>query len=201
VFCQIPNFKIAQVDNKNSKTQTYYYMSKRSILSVLLILVIIASLGGFYFYNSALTKSKEEGTKIISRATSSQSKTIPKLNVQSKELKSGSFVTLDPVHYAKGNVKAVQNGDNVTINFSQDFETNPEGPDLYVWLVKKQEIKNIALGGLSSKAGDYLDLGAIQSKSGTQSYQVKASEFQDYDYAVVIWCRAFGIQFSNAILQ
>jgi Electron transfer DM13 len=116
-------------------------------------------------------------------------------------IKKGEFVSLDPAHYAKGSVQIVQSGENVKIGFGDNFSTNPDGPDLYVWLVKKQEIKNIAIGGLSSKQGDYLDLGPIQSKSGEQAYQVSKTEFENYDYAVVIWCRAFGIQFSNAILN
>jgi Electron transfer DM13 len=129
-------------------------------------------------------------------------KLIPKVqNVSEKLLKSGQFVSLDPAHYAKGGVNIIESGDNIKVAFNDDFATNPDGPDLYVWLVPKQEIKNIALGGVKSSVGDYLDLGPIQSKSGSQAYQVTEAEFATNDYAVVIWCRAFGIQFSNAILK
>jgi Electron transfer DM13 len=127
---------------------------------------------------------------------------IPKVKTVSEKLfKSGQFVSLDPAHYAKGSVNIIESGDNIKVAFSDDFATNPDGPDLYVWLVPKQEIKNIALGGVKSNEGDYLDLGPIQSKSGSQAYQISKSELVGNDYAVVIWCRAFGIQFSNAILK
>lgn len=110
-------------------------------------------------------------------------------------------MTLDPFHYASGSVNIIDNGDKILIEFSSDFTTNPDGPDLYVWLVKRQEIKNNAIGGVSSQGRDYLDLGPLTAKSGEQSYQVSKAEYAKYDYAVVIWCRAFGVQFSNAILQ
>jgi hypothetical protein len=126
---------------------------------------------------------------------------VPISKLDQKLLKTGQFVSLDPAHYAKGSVNLIENGDSVKVTFSDDFETNPDGPDLYVWLVKKQEIKNIAIGGVSSQVGDYLDLGPIQSKAGSQAYQISKSELAGKDYALVIWCRAFGIQFSNALLK
>jgi Electron transfer DM13 len=127
---------------------------------------------------------------------------IPKVQIISEKLiKSGHFVSLDPAHYAKGAVNIIESGGNIKVAFSDDFATNPDGPDLYVWLVPKQEIKSIALGGVKSNEGDYLDLGPLQSKFGSQAYQVTKAELAANDYAVVIWCRAFGIQFSNAILK
>jgi Electron transfer DM13 len=192
-------------------------MSKTTIAIVSLVALLILGGGGFYLYSNQLQKSKEEGKNILSRAipddawvNKNSSKSSTKLDsndlkqvskLQQKVLKTGQFVSLDPAHYAKGSVNLIENGDNVKVAFSDDFETNPDGPDLYVWLVKKQEIKNIAIGGVSSQVGDYLDLGPIQSKSGSQAYQISKTELIGNDYAVVIWCRAFGIQFSNAILK
>lgn len=182
-------------------------MSK-TMLSILISLVVLVICGfvGFSLYNSTLTQSKIEGSKIQSRAVSSSaitsnSNSANTLSQSNTILKSGIFTTLDPAHYAKGSVQATQIGTNVRIDFSQDFQTNPDGPDLYVWLVKPQEIKNIALGGVNTDKNSYLDLGAIQSKSSKQSYQVTTEEFNSYNYAIVIWCRAFGVQFSNAVLN
>jgi hypothetical protein len=198
-------------------------MKKYSIIAVIIILLAGAIFAGNYIYNTRLTRSKEEGKNIASRAipkAETESTTVaipapdvlsgtsgtvikenPKVETTKKILKTGSFVTLDPAHYAKGGVDIVEAGDNVNITLKNDFATNPDGPDLYVWLVKKQTIKNVAVGGVSSKAGDYVDLGPLQAKSGLQSYQVTKAEFGSNDYAVVIWCRAFNIQFSNAILS
>jgi hypothetical protein len=157
-----------------------------------------------YFYVTRLNQSKEENKSIVSRAiitkpTTEESKPF---TVESKAIsKFGQFMILDAIHYANGTVGISENGDNIKIIFSDDFKTNPDGPDLHVWLIKDQNLTNYALGGVSDKAGDYLDLGLLQSKSGTQAYQVTKAEFKDYNFAVVIWCKAFGVQFSNAILS
>jgi uncharacterized protein YabE (DUF348 family) len=188
-------------------------MSKIKILIISSIAVLAMCAGGFFLYSSQLEKSKNEGKNIVSRAIP-QDQILKNGDIKSnqtigansgelvnqKVIKTGQFVYLDPAHYAKGNVTLIESGDNVKIAFSEDFETNPDGPDLYIWLAKKQDIKNSAIGGVSSKTGDYLDLGPIQSKSGSQAYQISKSELVGNDYAIVIWCRAFGIQFSNAIL-
>jgi hypothetical protein len=176
-----------------------------------LITIIGLVIGGFTWYNSRLEQSKSEGQNIPSRAVKVESSpsitsTNPSSNIasqaQPKLLKSGKFNTIDPVHYAKGGVEIVEkDSSTIQVVISDDFATNPDGPDLYFWLVKKQDIKNIAVGGLSTNKVDYLDLGAVQSKSGKQIYQITKSEFEGNDYAVVIWCRAFGVQFSNAILN
>jgi Electron transfer DM13 len=201
-----------------------YIMSKITISIIALASVLVVGMGGYYLYSNQLQKSKNEGKNIISRAIPDDSwknNSVPNISKDSSKnqiqdltlpmprisgikdrlLKTGQFATLDPAHYAKGGVNIIESGENIKVAFSDDFATNPDGPDLYVWLVKKQEIKNIAFGGVSSQPGDYLELGAIQSKSGSQAYQVTKAEFEANDYAVVIWCRAFGIQFSNAILK
>jgi Electron transfer DM13 len=198
-------------------------MNKKLLISISTIAIICsAALSVFIWYSNSLAQSKKEGEKIVSRAIPSSNAKLPSTNslqvpkvgeftsqsnlaifskLSEKLLKSGQFVSLDPAHYAKGYANIIESGENIRVTFSDDFETNPDGPDLYVWLVPKQEINNIAFGGVKSNVGDYLDLGPIQSKSGSQAYQVTKAEFAANDYAVVIWCRAFGIQFSNAILK
>jgi uncharacterized protein YpmB len=184
--------------------EIYFYntvqklMSKKAI--IILIIIIVAAISGFagyYFYTSTLETSRQEGANIVSRKIEIDNQSVD----NSASIKSGQFNTLDPIHYAKGTVQINKIGDNVNINFSSDFETNPDGPDLYVWLVKKQDIRNTAVAGVSTREEDYINLGQLQNYSGLQSYQVSASEFDEYNHAIVIWCRAFGIQFSNAILQ
>jgi flagellar basal body-associated protein FliL len=181
-------------------------MAKKNLFVTILISLLVLLVGGYSFNTYFLNKSKEEGKNIVSRAVKTESQVssssqLLSLETAKKNIKTGQFITLDPLHYAKENVELVEKNDKIRVNFSTDFATKPDGPDLYVWLVKKQEIKNIALGGLRSNPTDYLDLGAIQSKSGAQSYEINKSELGNFDYAVVIWCRAFGVQFSNAILN
>lgn len=175
------------------------------IITIGLITVLIIGGLGAYLYTSRLNQSKLESQLIESRAVKEKEEKLeervtPKIEVDTI-IKKGSFNYLDPAHYASGSVTISQKSDDIRIKFSENFKTNPDGPDLYVWLVKKQNLKNIAIAGVSSSKNDYLDLGAIQSKTGSQTYQVTKSEFEKFDYAVVIWCRAFGVQFSNAPLE
>jgi hypothetical protein len=44
-------------------------------------------------------------------------------------------------------------------------------------------------------------LGVLANKKGSQKYSVAQQEYDKNNYAVVIWCQAFGIQFSNAVLN
>ncbi|MGL4758874.1 MAG: DM13 domain-containing protein [Patescibacteria group bacterium] len=179
-------------------------MSRKKItLAIVTAAVIMIIFGGFW-YTETLNRSKVDGDKIQSRATPISNPTLQKPDDNQNnpiKLKSGSFNFLDPAHYASGTVEAVQINDKVNFNFSSDFKTNPDGPDLFVWIVKDQDIKNITIGGVSSKDSDYINLGRIVSKEGPQSYQVTKEEYDKYNYAVVIWCKAFGVQFSNAVLK
>jgi Electron transfer DM13 len=236
------------IDNPKQSAFTQA-MNKKLVLSISVAVVVFVGIIGFAFwYNSTLARSKQEATKIVSRAVATpvtdkewDGITTPvtptKPGVDTPKLgtdpttspaknsdpeitpapvtplpaptvikppsfiaRTGTFTTLDPAHYASGTVKAITLGDNVQIRFSSDFQTNPDGPDLYVWLVKKQNLGG-AIGGVDTSSGSYIDLGPLQSKTGTQAYEVTREEFTQADYAVVIWCRAFSIQFSNAILQ
>jgi hypothetical protein len=184
---------------------------KSKISKIIAILIVLAGMvsTGIFLYNRRLEQSINEGRNIPSKAIKEDTNNnqltptpIGGITPVIKVLKSGKFNTIDPVHYAKGGVEIVDKGDsNLQVVISEDFATNPDGPDLYFWLVKKQDIKNIAVGGLSTNKSDYLDLGAVQSKSGKQIYQITKAEYEGNDYAIVIWCRAFGVQFSNAILN
>jgi Electron transfer DM13 len=224
----------------------YHTSMNKKLVTILVICSVAASgiLGFAYWYNTTLNKSKQESSKIVSRAVvqasdkeiasqAPQNPTNPAVDTlklstnpatqtpntttntdtlvtplpaptvikpPSFVARSGSFITLDPTHYASGVVQAISVGDRVQIRFNSDFKTNPDGPDLYVWLVKKQNLGG-AIGGVDTSSGSYIDLGPLQSKTGTQAYEVTREEFTQADYAVVIWCRAFSVQFSNAILQ
>jgi hypothetical protein len=198
--------------------------SKKSLVLLLILVLALVAGGGFYSYNKALSNSKSEGDKIVSRAvdvendsewqkkqvekpktptntTTKQSQPpAQKTETQSKLLKSGEFKELDPLHYASGKVNIVDKGEDVFVQLEDSFATNPDGPDLYVWLVKEQKLGG-AIKGVDSTEGTYLDLGKLQKVSGTQTYKVSKAEFEQYNYAVVIWCRAFNVQFSNAVLN
>lgn len=114
-------------------------------------------------------------------------------------LAEGGFVELDPVHKGRGTVQAVAQGEQVLLNFQEDVVIN-DGPDLFVWLVKKQSLGG-AVGGVDTDPSTYLNLGPLDDLSGPQSFAVTAEEYAEFNHAVVIWCEAFGVQFTNAVLN
>ncbi len=169
--------------------------SKKYIAAVLVVLVIIIGLGVFVWYRNTLSKAITERENAETRLVQNDD------FINSGEtIKSGRFVNLDPIHYGSGGVNINKTGQDVFVEFAEDFETNPDGPDLYVWLVSEQNIGG-AIGGVDTDPDTFLELGPLDKFEGKQSYRVSQAEFEKFDYAVVIWCKAFGIQFTNAILE
>lgn len=113
---------------------------------------------------------------------------------QPLSLASGAFY--DIVHQGSGTAVVYQLGDQLTLNL-QGFEVE-EGPDLHVYLYADE---NIPTQSGVDLPGEYVDLGALQSPSGDQSYIVPPDlSIADY-HSVVIWCVPYSVPFSGAILQ
>jgi hypothetical protein len=196
-------------------------MKKSTLIFLVLILIAALAGGGFWiWYQSTLQKSLDERKQTQSRIIEPKKETPTKPSTQIKneetpsqipttqntstqptwtQVKSGNFVTLDPAHYASGKAKIAQDGSEYFVELSEDFKTNPDGPDLYVWLVKEQKL-GLAIGGVDTNPETYLNLGPLEKKEGSARYKITKEEAEKYGYAVVIWCRAFGVQFSNAVL-
>jgi hypothetical protein len=180
---------------------------KNIIIAV--ILVTVVGFGAYFWYNQQLQNSKN--LNVVSRLVSSSSSTATfsvsnfssfsstnKIKETTNILKKGNFVSLDPLHYASGEVRVEKTGDKLEVVFADNFATNPDGPDLYVWLVPTQKLGG-AVNGVNTK--NVINLGVLENKKGSQKYSVAQQEYDKNNYAVVIWCQAFGIQFSNAVLN
>ena len=90
-------------------------------------------------------------------------------------------------HSVTGEVKVYDdNGDLVVL---LDPFMSQNGPDLKVYLSKDQ------------KATEYLNLGALKSVTGKQSYAVAGTpDLNQYKF-VMIWCEQFSVLFGIAELQ
>jgi hypothetical protein len=71
-----------------------------------------------------------------------------------------------------------------------DLATDP-GPDLRVYVVP----------GDGRSVADATDLGRLRGNIGTQQYRLPAKVSTDDVGAVVIWCRAFSVNFGYATLR
>ena len=75
-------------------------------------------------------------------------------------------------------------GDNLELTFGSDFRAS-NGPGLFIYLSNASRSVN---GGI--------ELGALQSNSGTQTYVISKDRAQLNSYShVVVYCRPFGVAF------
>ncbi|NBI30392.1 DM13 domain-containing protein [Chengkuizengella marina] len=101
---------------------------------------------------------------------------------------SGSFVDADSSHSASGDVFTVNTDDGVYLRFENFEATN--GPDLYVYLAKSGE-----------ETSDGIRLEKLKGNVGDQNYLLPAGvDLTEYD-KVVIWCKAFDVDFGYAELS
>ncbi|MFS1512266.1 DM13 domain-containing protein [Chengkuizengella sp. SCS-71B] len=101
---------------------------------------------------------------------------------------SGSFVDADSSHSASGDVFTVNTDDGVYLRFENFEATN--GPDLYVYLAKSGE-----------ETSDGIRLEKLKGNVGDQNYLLpEGVDLSEYD-KVVIWCKAFDVDFGYAKLS
>ncbi len=100
---------------------------------------------------------------------------------------SGMFVNADEKHQALGDVTTFQTNNQQWIRFENFEVTN--GPDLYTILVKE---------GQSTREGTIL--GKLKGNIGNQNYRIPESTFLEEGDRIVIWCKAFEVDFGFAEL-
>lgn len=107
-------------------------------------------------------------------------------------LKSGSFITIDPVHGAEGTATIYELPDGNRVLRFEDF-TSTNGPELHVILSK--EIPTSTFAGVGE---DMIDLGLLKGNVGNQNYDIPDDIDLDEYQSIVIYCVPFGVVFSSA---
>jgi hypothetical protein len=100
------------------------------------------------------------------------------------ELASGTFEGFDAVHQGTGSATLYDVDGSVVLRFEAFEVTN--GPDLRVNLVLAD--------------GSMVDLGALKGNVGDQNYDVPSDVDLDQVDSVLIYCRAFSVEFAQAAL-
>jgi Electron transfer DM13 len=90
-------------------------------------------------------------------------------------------------HSVSGNVKVYDSGGQLTVVL--DPFSSQNGPDLKVYLSKDE------------KAIEYMNLGALKSTTGKQSYAVSGMPNLDQYKFVMVWCQEFSVLFGIAELK
>ena len=102
------------------------------------------------------------------------------------EIASGAFAS--GAHETSGTATLVGLAGGSRILTLTGFETDP-GPDLRVYLVRSPD-----------DSSDNVDLGGLKGNRGNQQYEVPPNVDTASYSTVVIWCRAFSVEFGSARL-
>lgn len=158
---------------EQSLTEPKRGLSTRAKLLIALPVVIVLAIFGYWTISP-----------LFINVTVSESLTADGLVILSQ----GGFIGADEVvHKAEGTAKALRTQEKaLLVRFEEDFKVS-NGPDLYVYLIKKGDIKN-----------GFVDLGRLKGNIGSQNYTVPAgTDLSEYD-SVIIWCKAFSVLFGTA---
>jgi len=107
-------------------------------------------------------------------------------------IKSGSFITIDPVHGAEGSATVYELPEGNRVLRFEDF-TSTNGPELHVILSK--EIPTSTFSGIGD---DSIDLGLLKGNVGNQNYDIPDDVNLDDYKSIVIYCVPFQVVFSSA---
>ena len=96
----------------------------------------------------------------------------------------GTFVGGDANHEAAGSFEIATSEALHTLSLSEDFSVRRR-PDLFMWLVRGDDVENRAV------------LGRLQSAGGAQTYEISDEvDLSQYD-RVLVWCRTFRVLFAS----
>jgi hypothetical protein len=101
--------------------------------------------------------------------------------------------TFEPVaHSATGTATTIRTAAGARVLTLTNFEVD-NGPDLRVYLVAGPARDE-------SEVDDFEDLGALKGNKGNQQYELPRGLDLDRYSTVVVWCRAFSVNFARAPL-
>ena len=105
-------------------------------------------------------------------------------------LKRGSFESV--AHPAEGTATTIRTAAGARVLTLTNFDVD-NGPDLRVYLIAGPARDE-------SEVDDFKDLGALKGNQGNQQYELpRGLDLERYS-TVVIWCRAFSVNFARAPL-
>jgi Electron transfer DM13 len=135
------------------------------------------------FINVAVNESAPSSSTTATSSTTSSDTTS----------KSGKFYNV--AHDGEGTATLTKQSDGSYLLRFEDFKVL-NGPDLYVYT------SSIAKPGESDvKESNSLSLGRLKGNVGAQNYVIPAGTPPEQLRSVVIWCKAFGVNFASASLE
>lgn len=132
---------------------------------------VVVAIGGYLAYTSLVGKEVNETVAVAGSGNA--------------QLAGGAFES--GAHETTGRAAVVELAGGGRVLTLTGFETDP-GPDLRVYLATDRD------------AGESEDLGALKGNKGNQQYEIPDGVDLDRLSTVVIWCRAFSVEFGSAPL-
>jgi len=140
----------------------------------------VTSIVLFAGLTEAIASSKIAATNNISNST---------LIAKKVDLATGRFVTVDK--NTRGMVKIVEKDGRRYLELQSNFST-ASGPALEVILHRRSRVS------ASIREQDYISLGTLKKRRGTQSYLIPNNiDLEDFQ-SVAIWCEEFNVTFGYA---
>ena len=155
-------------------------MSRRMLV---VLALAIAAVGAWYAFRPERLFINQKVNEQFPTAAAASSK------LASGEFRSGA-------HETTGNASVFQLADGKKTLRLTEFTTS-NGPDLHVYLVAADDIKD---SEMVTKAG-FVDLGSLKGNIGDQNYELPASADVAKYRAVTIWCKRFSVNFGTAPLM
>ncbi|MCK9361291.1 DM13 domain-containing protein [Patescibacteria group bacterium] len=110
----------------------------------------------------------------------------------------GTFEQGDSAYSIKGKATITEENGVRTLSLT-DFDVS-NGPDLFVYLVRASDAKNLTVKDAVGK-GAFVNLGALKGNQGNQTYILPDGLELDGEYVVSIWCKRFFRNFGSAELS
>lgn len=143
--------------------------------------VAVVAIGGYLGYSSLVDQEVDEDVVVGVPAGEAQA-----AGTRNVQIAAGEFV--GGAHPTSGTAAVVELPGGRRVVTLTGFQTDP-GPDLRVYLASDRD------------ASESEDLGALKGNIGDQQYDIPDGVDLARLDTVVIWCRAFSVEFGNAELR
>lgn len=147
--------------------------------------------------DAMMEETVEPTTEVMAETTTEDMEApTPQAMQRPEVLATGSFDRKDDVHYASGQaIVARQEDGSLTLRLQELDAAN--GPDLYVYLSEHPD----PLNSEQLHEGNNVNLGSLKATNGSFNYALDPTIDPAKIKSVVIYCRAFSVIFSTAMLQ
>jgi Electron transfer DM13 len=160
-----------------------------AVIGAYLLTAIVA--GGYLGRSTLVDDEVNERVVRVTPPGSDRGTGSPSERPRNVLLRRGSFESV--AHSAEGTAATVRTAAGAIVLTLTDFEVD-NGPDLRVYLVAGPARDE-------SEVDDFKDLGALKGNKGNQQYEISRKVDLKPYATVVIWCRAFSVNFARAPLR